>query len=214
MSTIIAINGSPRKDGNTAALLEAALKGAEKMGAKTELVNLYDLDYKGCTSCFACKLKDGKFFGKCAYQDGLSPVLERATRAKAVIFGSPIYLSDVTGAMRSFIERFAFPNISYEDYGTYFRGRLHLGFIYTMNVDRETMRESHYDLLVSMHFRLREWFGGRYEYIACTDTYQFKDYSLYAAGAFDQEHKAEVRREQFPHDLERARSMGESLAAE
>ena len=56
---IIAINGSPRKKWNTSTLLENALEGAASQGAETELIHLYDLDYKGCTSCCACKLKDG-----------------------------------------------------------------------------------------------------------------------------------------------------------
>ena len=56
---ILAINGSPRKKWNTATLLEKALEGAAAQGATTELVHLYDLDYKGCTSCFACKMIDG-----------------------------------------------------------------------------------------------------------------------------------------------------------
>lgn len=60
---VIAINGSPRKKWNTATLLEHTLEGAKSQGADTELVHLYDLDYKGCTSCFACKLKDGKNYG-------------------------------------------------------------------------------------------------------------------------------------------------------
>jgi len=53
----IAMNGSPRKKWNTATLLEKALEGAASQGAETELVHLYDLNYKGCISCFACKLK-------------------------------------------------------------------------------------------------------------------------------------------------------------
>lgn len=57
---LIAINGSPRKDKNTAALLNKALEGAASQGAATELIHLYDQDYKGCISCFACKLKNGK----------------------------------------------------------------------------------------------------------------------------------------------------------
>ena len=56
------INGSPRKNGNTAQLLKRAMDGAREAGAEVELVNLYDrnLNYKGCMSCFACKLKGGK----------------------------------------------------------------------------------------------------------------------------------------------------------
>ena len=56
------INGSPRKNGNTAKLLKRAMEGATEAGAETELINLYDrsLNFKGCMSCFACKLKGGK----------------------------------------------------------------------------------------------------------------------------------------------------------
>ena len=56
------INGSPRKNGNTAKLLKRAMEGAAEAGAETELINLYDrsLNFKGCMSCFACKLKGGK----------------------------------------------------------------------------------------------------------------------------------------------------------
>ena len=103
MVTVIIVNGSPRKSWNTATLLEHALKGAESIGAKTELVHLYDLDYKGCTSCFACKLKGGKSYGKCAMNDDLTLVLERIAEADALILGSPVYLGTATGEMRSFL---------------------------------------------------------------------------------------------------------------
>ena len=49
---VIAFNGSPRKAWNTATLLEKALQGAASKGAVTELIHLYDLDFKGCRSCF------------------------------------------------------------------------------------------------------------------------------------------------------------------
>jgi multimeric flavodoxin WrbA len=67
----IGVNGSPRKKWNTATLLKKALEGAASEGAKTTLVHLYDLDYKGCISCFACKMRGGKSYGKCAVKDGL-----------------------------------------------------------------------------------------------------------------------------------------------
>ena len=54
---VIAFNGSPRKNWNTAMLLEKALEGAKSEGAETELIHLYDLNYNGCISCFACKTK-------------------------------------------------------------------------------------------------------------------------------------------------------------
>ena len=100
---VLAINGSPRKNWNTATLLNNALEGAASTGAATELIHLYDLNYKGCISCFACKLKGGKSYGKCAYQDELSPVLDKIAAADAIFLGSPIYFGNVTGEMRSLI---------------------------------------------------------------------------------------------------------------
>lgn len=59
----IAVNGSPRRNWNTATLLRKALDGAKSVGADTELIHLYDMQYRGCISCFACKRKDNKFVG-------------------------------------------------------------------------------------------------------------------------------------------------------
>jgi len=111
----IGINGSPRKKWNTATLLENALQGAGSQGAKTELVHLYDYNYKGCISCFACKKKTGKSYGKCAVKDGLTPVLKKVNEADVIILGSPIYFGTVTGEMRSFMERLFFPLMTYTD---------------------------------------------------------------------------------------------------
>ena len=100
---VMAFNGSPRKKWNTATLLEKALEGAASQGAETELIHLYDLNYKGCISCFACKTKGGKSYGKCAIKDDLTPILGKVEEADALILGSPIYLGDVSGEMRSFM---------------------------------------------------------------------------------------------------------------
>jgi multimeric flavodoxin WrbA len=109
----IAINGSPRKGWNTHILVEEALKGAASRGSKTELVNLYDLNFKGCISCFECKRRGGKSFGRCASGDELKPVLDRIHECDALIIGSPIYVGEVTSAVRAFIERLTFQYITY-----------------------------------------------------------------------------------------------------
>ena len=115
---VIGINGSPRKKGNTAKLVEKALEGAESWGAESEIIHLYDLNYKGCKSCFACKLKDGESYGTCATHDDLTPVLQRIKEADALILASPIYLGTVTGEMRSFLERLVFPYLVYDKEGS------------------------------------------------------------------------------------------------
>ena len=82
------VNGGPRKNKNTAQMLESAMQGAKDAGAEVELVHLYDLDYKGCKSCFACQLKNAKTDGVCAIRDGLRPVLEKAREADVIVIGS------------------------------------------------------------------------------------------------------------------------------
>ena len=56
----IILNGSPRKNFNTARLLESAMKGASDAGAECEFVNLFGYEFTGCRSCFACKIKNSK----------------------------------------------------------------------------------------------------------------------------------------------------------
>ena len=69
---VIAVNGSPRKNWNTTTLLQKALDGAKSKGADTEIIHLYDLNFKGCTSCFACKRKNNLNIGHCAMKDDLT----------------------------------------------------------------------------------------------------------------------------------------------
>ena len=95
---IIAINGSPRPNGNTVTLLERAMKGARSRGAETKRVDLYRLNYKGCVSCFYCKRKD-KPHGTCAVRDDLSPILTELKETDALLLRSPIYYDNITSGM-------------------------------------------------------------------------------------------------------------------
>ncbi len=210
----IAINGSPRKTWNTATLLGKALEGAASLGADTELVHLYDLDFKGCHSCFACKTKDGPSLGRCAVKDGLSPLLKELETADALLLGSPIYLGALSGEMRCFLERFLFQYLMYDKEYTSKRNRpLPVGVIYTMNVSETRMQEMGYpQVLKIMEDNLgRRLKGGEVLRLYATDTCQFDDYSRYEASAFDPEHKAKRRAEQLPVDGETAFRMGETL---
>ena len=114
MKKIIAINGSPRRNGNTAELLQHALRGASDAGAETELVHLYGLKFTGCLSCFYCKRKDVAH-GVCALKDDLAPVLERVKEADALIMGAPIYFMNMSAGMLAFIERLFFSNYIYSE---------------------------------------------------------------------------------------------------
>ncbi len=209
----LAINGSPRKTGNTATLLNKALEGAAVEGAETELVHLYDLDYKGCTSCFACKLIGGKSYGRCALRDGLTPLLEKIPEVDALIFGSPIYFGNVTGEMKSFIERLIFPYLAYDkDYTMLFPRKLRTGWIYTMNIPEARLKEWGYDQMFKRNESLMTRAFGSSESLVVTDTWQFDDYSRYVSSMFDPEQKTRRRREAFPADCRKAFKLGSRMA--
>lgn len=206
---VIAINGSPRKGWNTATLLNRALEGAASEGAETELIHLYDLDFKGCISCFACKLKGGKSYGQCAVKDELTPLLKQIEEeADAVILGSPIYFGTVTGEMRSFMERLMFPYLTYTNPPTtLFPKKIPVGFIYTMNVPEQEMK-NFYGWHIGNNERVLSLLFGHAESLFSCDTYQFEDYAKVVADKFDPEHKATQRKEVFPKDCEKAFEMG------
>ena len=209
---IIAINGSPRKNCNTATLLEHAVKGAESVGAATETIHLYDLNYKGCTSCFACKRKPDAGSGHCAMRDGLSPVLDKIMLCDALVLGSPIYYSDVTGMMRMFMERLLFMNLTYDDPLRPAPGKhISSAFIFTMNLPKEA--EQYGIPLFEQTSKAFALLGGTTEYLASFDTFQFDDYSKYAAGAFNADNKKRIRAEQWPIDCQKAYEIGARISS-
>lgn len=211
---VIAVNGSPRKDWNTGTLLKSALEGAESVGAQTRLVHLYDLTYRGCTSCFSCKRKGNSCNGLCAMRDDLRDVLAVVLECDVLLLGSPIYFGDVTGEMRSFQERLLFPNISYDEFGrSDFPRQVSCGLVFTMNCPEAFVREVHYDVLFEHHTRLMGILKGTTEVLTSHETWQFTDYSAMNAAVFDVEARATRRAEQFPVDCRKAFEMGARLAS-
>lgn len=208
---VIAVNGSPRKNWNTAQLLQQALEGAQSAGAETELIHLYDLKYRGCISCFGCKRK-GAVPCKCYMKDELTPVLERIHEADVLLLGSPIYFGNITGQMRCFLERLSFPAMTYDDYTKQlYQGTIDAAFFFTMNVG-DKQAEAYKPVFESSTGLLKR-FGGTTEYYLATDTLQFIDYSKYQAGQFDENAKRQRHEEHFPKDLENAFEIGRRLAA-
>ena len=208
MKTII-LNGSPRKNWNTAMMLKEALRGARSAGAETEYVDLFDLAYTGCRSCLACKRK-GAARCKCFWKDDLSLLIDRVFAADALIIGSPIYLGDVTSQVRGFIERLHFCALSYDDYSNYFTGRVDVGVILTMNAPRAFYERAYSKKAEEVAQGFRS-LNGSVEVYACCDTLQVADYGKYDMAGFSEEHKKEMREKQFPLDLENAFRMGARL---
>jgi len=214
MSKVIAINGSPRKDMNTAVLLKKTLEGASSAGAETEFVNLYDLNYKGCTSCYACKLKGGKSYGKCAYRDELTPLLEKIVQADALIVGSPIYFGAASGETRSFAERLLFPYVRYTVKDRSIAPKkLKTALIYTLGQTEEKSKEFGYSYIFDWDKHYYSMIFGEAETLCCYDTYQFKDYSKYVVECYSSvEQKKERRANVFPQDCQKAYELGVRMA--
>jgi multimeric flavodoxin WrbA len=209
---LIAFNGSPRKEWNTATLLNKALEGAAAHGAETELIHLYDLKYQGCISCFACKEKGGKSYGRCVVRDDLTPIFKRLEAAGAVLFGSPIYLGNITGEMQSFLERLIFPYLPYTDPpASLFPKKVRSGFIYTMGVPEELVEKAGYlERFAAREQTLARIFGSSETLLSC-DTYQFDDYAKVVATRFNAAEKLKRRQEVFPADCRKAFELGARL---
>jgi multimeric flavodoxin WrbA len=103
---VIAINGSARKQGNTAILINHVFSELEKEGIETELVELAGKKIQGCTACYKCfETKDRK----CAVRnDIVNDCIEKMAEADGIILGSPTYFADITSEMKALIERAGF----------------------------------------------------------------------------------------------------------
>ena len=100
---VLGIHGSPRGvNSRTRTLLQWVLAGAESAGAETDLVDLPALRIEACTGCESCSLT-----GTCVQSDDFSTIFYRMVAADGVVLGSPVYIDNVTGQMKVFIDRLA-----------------------------------------------------------------------------------------------------------
>ena len=210
---MIAVNGSPRKRWNTARLLEKTVEGAKSAGMDARLVHIYDFDFKGCTSCFACKRVDGNSYGRCVTRDGLTPLLDEIRNADVLVFGSPLYLMTETGEMRSFMERVCFPYVCYSNPPTsLFPRRIRNAFVYTMNMGEEFAKS----MGLTEHLKNTKFFMemvfGPCEMQICYDTLQYDDYAAHGNVLFDGVAKKRRREEVFPKDLGQAFELGKRMS--
>ena len=208
---VLAIDGGPRKGWNTETLLKKALEGAASAGAETEMVRLYDLNFKGCVSCLGCKLRKEPRPNRCLLRDDLTAVLDKAHEADAVILGSPIYFSEITGEARCFLERFLFQYLNYDDPSSPLSPAKRMGLVFTMNCPESLFDQMGYHALFQRYDGWMKRFFGHCETLISSDTLQANDYSRYHLGRFDAEAKRQRHEMVFPQDCQKAFELGVNL---
>lgn len=97
---VIGIVGSSRKKGNTSFLMEQALNACQDQGLETELLYLSDYQYRDCIGCEGCQKTN-----KCVIKDDMQIIYEKIDSSDGIIVGSPTYFYNITGLMKSFIDR-------------------------------------------------------------------------------------------------------------
>ncbi len=107
---VVAFNGSARKNGNTAILINYVLQELEKEGITTELVQLSGNKIRGCTACMKCFENRDK---RCVIDDDMvNDCIRKMIEADGIILGSPVYFSDVPAEMKALIDRAGFVSMA------------------------------------------------------------------------------------------------------
>ena len=99
---VLILNGSPRKNGNCAVLVDQAAAGARAGGAVVEVFTLNDMDIRPCDACESCQETGG---GICVVRDDMQQLYPRVRRADAIVIASPIYWFTVSAQTKLFIDR-------------------------------------------------------------------------------------------------------------
>jgi multimeric flavodoxin WrbA len=101
---VVAFSGSARKDGNTATLVRRVFAELEAEGIETELVQLHNKGFRGCTACLKCaETQDGTCSG--LPDDGLNECVAKMVAAEGIIIASPTYYANCTATTQALLER-------------------------------------------------------------------------------------------------------------
>lgn len=121
---VLIIFGSPRKEGNTASLLSPFMDELEKLGAETELIDVYEKNISGCRVCFECQKEERLY---CVIDDDMQPVYRAVEEADLVVIAAPVYIWSVPAPVKAVLDRLAYASCRY--YGenpsgaSYLKGR-------------------------------------------------------------------------------------------
>ena len=212
-SKVLLFNASPRPHGNTAKILESIKKGAESTGAQAKLVNLYKLNFKGCSSCLSCKKKNSP--AGCVLKDDLSKYLKETYECNGIAIGSPVYCGNFASGYYALFERLMYSNRRYElpPNKIKFGKRINTALVFTMGYDEAKSVAEYSDQIKRNKHMFEETIG------PCTVIKGVKqlithDFSPYDMGSLDKKSMEQWMKEQDPIVLKQAFDLGVKLATQ
>jgi multimeric flavodoxin WrbA len=108
---VIAINGSPRANGNTSMALKAMTDELERQGIQTETIQIGKLSIRGCIACGHCRSSEGN---RCVFNDdSVNEIAQKLRDCDGFILGCPTYYAGIPGTMKSFLDRVFYTSSRY-----------------------------------------------------------------------------------------------------
>ncbi len=103
---VLVFNGSPHKNGGTAAAINLVTAELKKQGVEIELIQIGNEMIRGCTGCRSCRTTNNN---RCVFNDDIvNSCIEKSSQADGLIVGTPVYYGGIAGTMKSFLDRFFF----------------------------------------------------------------------------------------------------------
>lgn len=99
---VIAINGSPKAEGNTYHALKVVTEQLEKEGIETEIIHVGNKNIRGCIACGGCAKNQNE---KCVIDDEVNDIIQKLKAADGIIIGSPVYYASMAGTLKCFLDR-------------------------------------------------------------------------------------------------------------
>lgn len=135
-------------------------------------------------------------------------MLQEVAQADGLVLGSPNYFGEITAQMRAFLERLAFPWLSYNDYSLTASKRMPVVLIETQNGTKKSNNCNGYG---TMEYSITRALGEPEKLIAY-NTYQVKNYDNYELRGFSEPEKRKYRDEHWEEDLQKAFDAGKRMA--
>ncbi|WWU65534.1 flavodoxin family protein [Clostridium baratii] len=111
---VIAINGSPRKNGNTSQALKIMADELEGQGIEVEIIQIGHLNIRGCIGCGYCRTSEEN---QCVFKDDIvNDVAKKMREADGFILASPTYYAGIAGTMKAFLDRVFYTSSKYFKY--------------------------------------------------------------------------------------------------